>query len=88
VKQTASAGRGVFAIRDIAQGEFIHFAEPIVAHPKLGSISKVWFRTRKFKVSAFCFVKLWTKALCLVSLVYNIFQLRFHNFLLRALVPI
>lgn len=41
VEQTSSAGRGVFVTRDIAQGEFLHSADVIVAHPKVDYVSKV-----------------------------------------------
>ncbi len=35
------AGRGVFAVRDIAVGDLIHTADPVVAHPALASLPKV-----------------------------------------------
>jgi hypothetical protein len=35
------AGRGVFAVRDIAVGDLIHTADPVVAHPALASLQKV-----------------------------------------------
>lgn len=41
---TSSAGRGVFATRDIDHGELIHTAEPVVAHPSLTSLHKVLLR--------------------------------------------
>jgi hypothetical protein len=36
-----STGRGVFAVRDIAVGDLIHTADPVVAHPALTSLQKV-----------------------------------------------
>jgi hypothetical protein len=38
------AGRGVFAVPDIAVGDLIHTADPVVAHPGLASLQKekVW----------------------------------------------
>jgi hypothetical protein len=35
------AGRGVFAVPDIAVGDLIHTADPVVAHPGLASLQKV-----------------------------------------------
>jgi hypothetical protein len=35
------AGRGVFAVLDIAVGDLIHTADPVVAHPALASLPKV-----------------------------------------------
>jgi hypothetical protein len=35
------AGRGVFAVRDIAVGDLIHTAHLVVAHPALASLQKV-----------------------------------------------
>ncbi len=35
------AGRGVFAVWDIAVGDLIHTADPVVAHPALASLQKV-----------------------------------------------
>lgn len=43
VGYTAKAGRGVFAIIDIADGELIHTADPVVAHPSIQSVHKVFF---------------------------------------------
>jgi len=37
------AGRGVFAVLDIAVGDLIHTADPVVAHPALASLQKGWF---------------------------------------------
>jgi len=34
------AGRGVFAVLDIAVGDLIHTADPVVAHPALASLQK------------------------------------------------
>lgn len=42
VGYTAKAGRGVFAVRDIADGELIHTADPVVAHPSIQSMHKVF----------------------------------------------
>jgi hypothetical protein len=36
------AGRGVFAVLDIAVGDLIHTADPVVAHPALASMQKEW----------------------------------------------
>ncbi len=36
-----SAGRGVFAVRDIAVGDLTHTADPVIAHPALASLQKV-----------------------------------------------
>jgi SET and MYND domain-containing protein len=38
---TPGAGRGVFAVRDIAVGDLTHTADPVVAHPALASLQKV-----------------------------------------------
>ncbi len=35
------AGTGVFAVQDIAVGDLIHTADPVVAHPALASLQKV-----------------------------------------------
>ncbi len=35
------AGRGVFAVLDIAVGDLIRTADPVVAHPALASLQKV-----------------------------------------------
>ncbi|KAJ9554781.1 hypothetical protein OSB04_009395 [Centaurea solstitialis] len=40
---TESAGRGVFATRNIEPGELIHTAKPIVSHPSLSSVNKVCY---------------------------------------------
>ncbi|KAH9544827.1 hypothetical protein CY35_12G015400 [Sphagnum magellanicum] len=37
------AGRGVFAVPDIAVGDLIHTADPVVAHPALASLQKVCY---------------------------------------------
>lgn len=42
VGYTAKAGRGVFAVRDSADGELIHTADPVVAHPSIQSVHKVF----------------------------------------------
>ncbi|CAM6012138.1 unnamed protein product [Sphagnum balticum] len=41
------AGRGVFAVRDIAVGDLIHTADPVVAHPALASLQKVFYSIEK-----------------------------------------
>lgn len=41
VSLTESAGRGVFATREIAAGELIHSATPVVVHPSLSLLDKV-----------------------------------------------
>ncbi|KAG6470813.1 hypothetical protein ZIOFF_071893 [Zingiber officinale] len=41
VSLTESAGRGVFATREIAAGELIHSANPLVVHPSLSLLDKV-----------------------------------------------
>lgn len=41
VGHTLDAGRGVYAIRNIAHGELIHTADPVVAHPSIASLDKV-----------------------------------------------
>jgi SET and MYND domain-containing protein len=41
VGYTPGAGRGVFAVRDIAVGDLTHTADPVVAHPALASLQKV-----------------------------------------------
>ncbi|XP_047335006.1 histone-lysine N-methyltransferase ATXR4 [Impatiens glandulifera] len=43
VLQTESAGRGVYATRNIEAGELIHTAKPIVSHPSLSSFSTVCY---------------------------------------------
>ncbi|KAI3523228.1 hypothetical protein L1887_01286 [Cichorium endivia] len=40
---TESAGRGVFATRNIESGELIHTAKPVVSHPTLSSIDRVCY---------------------------------------------
>lgn len=40
---TESAGRGVFATRNIEPGELIHTAKPLVSHPSLSSIDGVCY---------------------------------------------
>nr|XP_043613744.1 histone-lysine N-methyltransferase ATXR4 [Erigeron canadensis] len=40
---TESAGRGVFATRNIQPGELIHTAHPLVSHPSLSLIHKVCY---------------------------------------------
>ncbi|XP_071710772.1 histone-lysine N-methyltransferase ATXR4-like [Rutidosis leptorrhynchoides] len=40
---TESAGRGVFATRNIQPGELIHTAQPLISHPLLSSIHKVCY---------------------------------------------
>ncbi|CAM6080112.1 unnamed protein product [Sphagnum tenellum] len=43
VGYTPGAGRGVFAVRDIAVGDFTHTADPVVAHPALASLQKACY---------------------------------------------
>ncbi|XP_042447958.1 histone-lysine N-methyltransferase ATXR4-like [Zingiber officinale] len=43
VSLTESAGRGVFATREIAAGELIHSANPLVVHPSLSLLDKVCY---------------------------------------------
>lgn len=50
VRASATAGRGVYAAEEIAAGEVIQDAAPIVAHPTLNNIDKV----RKLSESVFC----------------------------------
>ncbi|CAI9289821.1 unnamed protein product [Lactuca saligna] len=40
---TESAGRGVFATRNIESGELIHTARPMISHPSLSSIDRVCY---------------------------------------------
>lgn len=40
---TLDAGRGVFATRNINEGEIIHTAEPLITHPSLQNLSKACF---------------------------------------------
>jgi hypothetical protein len=37
------AGTGVFAVQDIAVGDLIHTADPVVAHPALASLQKACY---------------------------------------------
>jgi hypothetical protein len=43
VDYAPGAGRGVFAVRDIAVGDLIHTADPVVAHPALASLQKACY---------------------------------------------
>ncbi|XP_024366271.1 histone-lysine N-methyltransferase ATXR4 [Physcomitrium patens] len=43
VGHTLDAGRGVYAIRNIAHGELIHTADPVVAHPSIASLDKACY---------------------------------------------
>ncbi|CAK9861374.1 unnamed protein product [Sphagnum jensenii] len=43
VGYTPGAGRGVFAVRDIAVGDLTHTADPVVAHPALASLQKACY---------------------------------------------
>eukprot|EP00250_Pteridium_aquilinum_P011668 c20227_g1_i1 orf=65-736(+) len=40
---TPDAGRGVFATRNINEGEIIHSAEPLITHPSLQNLTKVCY---------------------------------------------
>ncbi len=41
VGYTPGAGRGMFAVQDIAVGDLTHTAHPVIAHPALASLPKV-----------------------------------------------